>query len=187
MHKFSSRSSAKCQVYSTHLASHLENHRREIGRMSRMRAVRCILLAIILTTLAIWGLGQFWMLCYVGRYAACWIDKSGIYLVWNSEILPLYNTIAHGLRAYEYPPAGYGYIVPRSESEDLGFPFGFILLVTIPPWFIRHRRTRELRTRSRLGACLACGYDSTGNESGVCSECGESRGEGNDGLPGKPG
>ena len=30
----------------------------------------------------------------------------------------------------------------------------------------------EQRRRRRLGLCLKCGYDLTGNESGVCPECG---------------
>ena len=38
--------------------------------------------------------------------------------------------------------------------------------------FIRrpHRRRKRRRT---LGLCIECGYDLTGNESGVCPECGK--------------
>ena len=36
-------------------------------------------------------------------------------------------------------------------------------------------RRIERRQRRRKGLCLKCGYDLTGNVSGVCSECGEAR------------
>ena len=42
-------------------------------------------------------------------------------------------------------------------------------------WYLldRPRERRELRTRRwRQGRCKACGYDLTGNVSGVCPECG---------------
>jgi len=44
-------------------------------------------------------------------------------------------------------------------------------------WLVRRRITRNLRmelTRRGLPTCLGCGYDLTGNVSGVCPECGKS-------------
>jgi len=38
--------------------------------------------------------------------------------------------------------------------------------------FLLHRRERRLRRRLSHGCCTACGYDLTGNTSGVCPECG---------------
>jgi hypothetical protein len=35
-----------------------------------------------------------------------------------------------------------------------------------------YRPYRRYKRRKRLGLCLSCGYNLTGNESGVCSECG---------------
>ena len=43
-------------------------------------------------------------------------------------------------------------------------------------WYSRHRYRRVLRERlNALGVpiCMTCGYDLTGNESGVCPECGQ--------------
>jgi hypothetical protein len=37
-------------------------------------------------------------------------------------------------------------------------------------------RRREHRGRLKCGLCLQCGYDLRGNETGVCSECGEAIG-----------
>lgn len=54
--------------------------------------------------------------------------------------------------------------------------------VTIPAWVLvpicciypalLARGPMRRRRRSKLGQCLTCGYDLTGNESGVCPECG---------------
>ena len=55
----------------------------------------------------------------------------------------------------------------------LGVPHWFLtLLFAIGPgvWFIKWRKRRRL---AMAGKCPACGYDLTGNESGVCPECGE--------------
>ena len=42
-------------------------------------------------------------------------------------------------------------------------------------WY-RWDRPHELRRRRRaMGLCVGCGYDLTGNVSGVCPECGTSR------------
>ena len=41
----------------------------------------------------------------------------------------------------------------------------FPLIVIIRTWL-------RFRNRRREGLCLSCGYDLTGNESGVCPECG---------------
>lgn len=38
-------------------------------------------------------------------------------------------------------------------------------------WYVYVPYRRHMR-RKRLGQCLSCGYDLTGNESGVCPECG---------------
>ena len=51
------------------------------------------------------------------------------------------------------------------------FPFALVVVAClIRPFYLRHslrQQQRELR-----GDCLACGYDLTGNTSGVCPECG---------------
>lgn len=41
--------------------------------------------------------------------------------------------------------------------------------------YLAKRNRRMTRTRRRLGQCLACGYDLTGNVSGRCPECGHWR------------
>ena len=55
---------------------------------------------------------------------------------------------------------------------------GVLLIVSIPFLFgavagIAVRRISRKQNRRRLGLCYGCGYDLTGNVSGVCPECGE--------------
>ena len=45
------------------------------------------------------------------------------------------------------------------------------IVVATPFCLIQVRRQRELRRRHE-GYCVRCGYDLTGNRSGVCPECG---------------
>ncbi len=57
------------------------------------------------------------------------------------------------------------------------FVVAVALLAAGSPWlaeaWTKHRRNAERRRRIRLGLCLACGYNLTGNVSGVCPECGD--------------
>ena len=54
------------------------------------------------------------------------------------------------------------------------FPHWFLLLLSavLPSiWLIKWWKKRRL---AMVGCCPACGYDLTGNETGVCPECGAS-------------
>lgn len=51
-----------------------------------------------------------------------------------------------------------------------------LLLTAIPTAWLLHRDRRSRRIG--LGCCLRCGYDLTGNTSGVCSECGAAKPKG---------
>jgi len=46
-----------------------------------------------------------------------------------------------------------------------------LLVVALPTAWLWHRDRRRIRP----GCCIRCGYDLTGNTSGVCSECGEAK------------
>jgi len=56
------------------------------------------------------------------------------------------------------------------------FVMAVALLAAGSPWlaeaWIKYRRNAERRRRLRLGLCITCEYDLTGNVSGVCPECG---------------
>ena len=48
----------------------------------------------------------------------------------------------------------------------------FSLFGSFPVWITLRRRIGKSHRRRRLGLCITCGYDLTGNKSGVCPECG---------------
>ena len=70
---------------------------------------------------------------------------------------------------------GFGHSIWRFTSSGgfiLSIPYWFLTLIfAVPPgaWFIKWRKRRKL---AMVGSCPSCGYDLTGNESGVCPECG---------------
>lgn len=65
----------------------------------------------------------------------------------------------------------------REIGFDIWLPV--LLLATAPTWFLIRYSIGPLRRnrRSKLGLCLNCGYDLTGNVSGVCPECGSEVGQ----------
>jgi hypothetical protein len=77
-----------------------------------------------------------------------------------------------------------GFYTYRHEERDetgftktriVGVPFWLLCLVTaVPPLtFLNSTRKRRIRiARVKANRCSACGYNLTGNTSGVCPECG---------------
>jgi hypothetical protein len=61
---------------------------------------------------------------------------------------------------------------PQSSIFAVNIAHWFAWVVSAIPLvvlgFVRFRR----RVRNRLGGCVKCGYDLTGNVSGICPECG---------------
>jgi len=57
-------------------------------------------------------------------------------------------------------------------------PFWFLLILLLSyPAIVFYRGPLRLWQRRRKGLCLKCGYNLTGNTTGVCSECGEAVGK----------
>jgi len=48
----------------------------------------------------------------------------------------------------------------------------FVLFGVYPAYALVTRRSRRRRRRRRQGLCVLCGYNLTGNVSGICPECG---------------
>jgi len=63
------------------------------------------------------------------------------------------------------------------EYFTKGAPTWLVLLATggLPVWYFAgpYRRYRIFHYRQKRGLCLKCGYNLTGNVSGICPECGE--------------
>lgn len=74
------------------------------------------------------------------------------------------------LQLYCNPPPPPG-MAPLSIYAGAPWWFACMILVSYPAWFLV-RGSLRLRRRRRQGLCLACGYNLTGNVSGICPECG---------------
>ncbi|HEV2688413.1 MAG TPA: hypothetical protein VGV35_07655, partial [Bryobacteraceae bacterium] len=63
------------------------------------------------------------------------------------------------------------------HSKGVTLPYWIIILVTAiaPAFWLREDLSR--RRRLRIGLCQSCGYNLTGNTSGVCPECGTAIGK----------
>lgn len=84
-------------------------------------------------------------------------------LILHQRALPTYDLMRVSTAGMWFPPI-------QLDDPYYTLPYWLFLLVTVPAWVVLQHRA--LRRRVREGACLACGYDVTGNVSGVCSECG---------------
>lgn len=84
-----------------------------------------------------------------------------VQVVWGRS-LDRANYMTHGMKARATIPLSAIVIVS-------------VLGILVEPciWLRRWRRRIE---RRRLGLCMECGYDLTGNVSGVCPECGTGKG-----------
>ena len=73
--------------------------------------------------------------------------------------------------------AGWGYAHHSTANQGyrgLLIPhWGLLLLFATYPTLAFIRGPLRRWRRKKRGLCLKCGYDLTGNESGVCPECGE--------------
>jgi hypothetical protein len=69
--------------------------------------------------------------------------------------------------------------VAKMAAVAHGLPrwVGVLLLlgVAVAAIYWLHRPVEIVRERRAKGLCVGCGYDLTGNVSGVCPECGRSR------------
>ncbi len=76
------------------------------------------------------------------------------------------------LAAREFLPP---YFAESSRLQYMLAVIAFLLLFFAIVLFLRRRYRRAVRMELRrygVALCVRCGYDLTGNESGVCSECG---------------
>jgi Flp pilus assembly protein TadB len=60
----------------------------------------------------------------------------------------------------------------RGEYAGVAVVVGMIAAAGLPAWYWWRRPYRDAR-RAEKGLCVRCGYDLTGNVSGVCPECGK--------------
>ena len=119
----------------------------------------------------LWGASLFWHVIYWGQPTVITL-RSGVVGIghndfpfngWNIQWRPLEWGQAFG---FTLPGWRFGPNTSGAMRIPLWIPTTLLLLPVVFWW-------RRDRRRIRPGCCLRCGYDLTGNTSGVCSECGE--------------
>jgi hypothetical protein len=133
---------------------------------------RIVVTVLSVGAVAVLGLGivSFWVDLpgyYTEDFALhMYLADGGLHVVWNTVHTAF--TISLGVR--EWP---WGYHVNSGGIHFLFLPFWmpFLVLAAYPAfvligWLRRSRDPKE-------GHCRKCGYDLTGNVSGVCPECGK--------------
>lgn len=133
------------------------NHRR-----NRVR----VMLVLCLILLLAWGHSIYGTaFVRVGQSLVIGSDGGAIYLVWPWSEQPRVGIRFFGKRQIlRWSPT----IQVINGVTFCYFPFWMPILVLCIPTAIIWRRDR----RHPEGHCQGCGYDLTGNVSGVCSECG---------------
>ena len=71
---------------------------------------------------------------------------------------------------FEWPRYLSAQVGPIPTTGGVGLPLWFVLAITAIPTAILFYRDRR---RIPPGHCQKCGYNLTGNVSGICPECGE--------------
>ncbi len=149
---------------------------------ARRRRFRRILkwagVVTIIGAVPFWGVGVFVGVVYEwspgGSYGwTLWLTDGFLFIepvpgrdalgwdyLWLEELKEYDRTYGLGL---PYVGRGYGGML------SLGVPLWLVLIVVALPAYFLWRSER----RPPPGHCKSCGYDLTGNVSGMCSECGE--------------
>ncbi len=107
--------------------------------------------------------------------------------LWSAAYLPVFRSPTYWLIALvTQVVAQFAVVVPLSRLARQRGLYGPVVQFGLPGivaafavfviiWLVRRRITRNLRhelNRGGLPTCLKCGYNLTGNVSGVCPECG---------------
>ena len=110
-----------------------------------------------------------------GRLESHWVsflDPGGLHISYGP-----YTWRTRPTQYFAPPFAGFGYAHHRTvnqEYRELKIPYWALLLLFIAyPTFAFIRGPVRRWRRQRKGLCVYCGYDLTGNVSGVCPECGK--------------
>jgi hypothetical protein len=79
--------------------------------------------------------------------------------------------VGHGLLHFSYVHGRYGTVQGEQEWE-FAFPYWTIAVPLALPSAIRFLIWWRRPKTGHTGLCVACGYNLTGNVSGICPECG---------------
>lgn len=152
-----------------------------MSRSLAMRTIRkaglvlCVLLAASLVGSLYWGGG------YIGATRTIVLSRGAVaFLIYTRDPGDYVGWIGYGIAANSPDPAvrwwpSYDDSIspaagpyPAQRTRRLVLPLWIPWLFVAMPTVILWRR----EARGPVGCCAHCGYDLTGNVTGVCSECG---------------
>jgi len=140
-------------------------------RWRKRRVGKWVATGLLLATLVGWVVSSLWTF---GRING----EGGVTVILADGGV----TFAHGLRFPGFPrlwvsssrPVKWGWglphVVARPQGHHVWVPFWSFVLFSVSVAGYLWWKDRRFPT----GLCLHCGYNLTGNTSGVCPECGES-------------
>jgi hypothetical protein len=121
---------------------------------------------------------------YPGQVVLCWATwdtqapppQRGVWQLSRTWPVPFFRKLSdHPDRAWQYPGLAvarwavrYDNYYYRTKCVFASYWLLSVLAALCPLW----RLCQILRPRYRAGGCAACGYNLTGNVSGICPECG---------------
>jgi hypothetical protein len=137
---------------------------------------------IVVLTLAAVGTACLWALNSLNANLLVEASDGGLSIVvaYDRDPEPPRTTVEYRLgrfalkRSAAHGIALPGGLVPQTVMWTLEMPlWALLVLFAVYPLVGFTRGPVRRWQRSRKGLCLQCGYDLTGNVSGVCPECGE--------------
>ncbi|MHC4796080.1 MAG: hypothetical protein ACYTF1_05495 [Planctomycetota bacterium] len=118
------------------------------------------------------------VLLMIGTLLISHIEKKYI-LVLNFDDLSITTLRGQIYAKYFYAPSGMlrFYVLKGQTRIHFDAPFWILLAAFAAyPLYVAANQSHiwwQKRQRKRLGHCLNCGYNLTGNTSGICPECGK--------------
>lgn len=124
--------------------------------------------ALVVFTLVVFASGEYEI--QSGRiFGTRWDVTAGLW-IWEVGCDPYVLCYPLGLRHLGFDYLSFTHILIFRLSLVRASIVTFLL--SAYPLFWLYRRFTRPRRRRRNGRCVSCGYDLTGNVTGVCSECG---------------
>jgi hypothetical protein len=102
----------------------------------------------------------------------CWVWRGRLTLTHFHPVSQVSS-----IRGMTFTPPGFHFVIGGYGGMKIIFIdiklWVLFLGCLVYPAFVIHNHFRLLRYRRQAGLCIYCGYNLTGNTSGICPECGE--------------
>lgn len=150
--------------------------RRRLPR--RGRILKWVGLGLCSLLIVAWGVSLRWWVKVRGPPIEVWLVDGNLSVLnqsdrleplktWRFEVESVRSSSVRWLHGLCLPQE---FVLPDGSNLGFAVPLGSPLLILLP---VSVALWRHNRRRPPKGYCQTCGYDLTGNVTGVCPECGE--------------